>query len=89
MSKRIFVGLKGFAISEGTPTPKGYFRLKTAQHRDQYEHRVKLEAKLGRKLKPSEDTDHRDHNRANNHPDNLRVVKHARHPLVTFKGKKR
>ena len=89
MSKRLFISLAGLTASEGTPTKKGYFRLKTAKHRDQYEHRVKLEAKLGRKLKPTEDTDHKDRNRTNNNPDNLRPVKHARHPLVTFKGKTR
>ena len=88
-SERIFVSAAGFTISEGTPTSKGYFRLKTKAHRDQYEHRVKLEKKLGRKLKPSEDTDHRDRNRGNNSPDNLRPVKHKRHPNVTFQNKSR
>lgn len=88
MSKRLFIGLGGLAVSEGTPTKKGYFRLKTAEHRDQYEHRVALEKKLRRKLKPSEDTHHRNRNRADTRPENLTPVKHARHPKVTFGRKK-
>lgn len=89
MSKCLFIGLGGLAVSEATPTKKGYFRLKTTKHRDQDEHRVKLETKLGRKLKPSEDTHHRQPNRADNRPEKLAPVKHARHPKVTFGGKKR
>ena len=86
---RVFIGPKGFATSEGSPTRKGSFRLKKKPHRDEYEHRVKLEQKLGRKLRPSEDTHHQNRNKADNSRSNLRAVQHSRHPKVTFKGKTR
>ena len=86
---RVFIGPKGFASSEGSPTRKGSFRLKKKPHRDQYEGRVNLQKKLGRKLRPSEDTHHQNRNKADNTPSNLNAVQHARHPKVTFGGKTR
>ena len=44
-----------------------------------YEHRVLAERKLGRRLLPGEVVHHRDHNKRNNHPDNLEVTTVSRH----------
>jgi len=47
-----------------------------------HEHRVVMEAKLGRPLLSEEIVHHIDHNKKNNHPDNLMVMtrsEHARH----------
>lgn len=74
--------------NRGTVTAKGYVRLKDAAHRDQYEHRV-VQAEKGNPPAPGQDVDHRNRKRADNRPANLRNVKHATHPKVTFKGKAR
>jgi hypothetical protein len=74
--------------SRGTVTAKGYVRLKDAAHRDEYEHRV-IQAGEGKPPAPDQDVDHRNRQRADNRPANLRNVKHARHPKVTFKRKAR
>lgn len=39
-----------------------------------YEHKIVAQNKLGRKLRKGEQVHHRDHNKQNNHPDNLLVV---------------
>lgn len=44
-----------------------------------YEHRLVMEKKLGRRLKPDELVHHDDENPANNHPDNLFVETRASH----------
>ena len=45
----------------------------------QYTHRLVMEKKLGRKLKPDEIVDHIDGNASNNAPSNLRVLSKAEH----------
>ena len=78
---------KRASFGKGTLTRNGV-RLKTAAHRDEYLHRVVYERHRG-KLPPGYDVDHRDGNKRNNRLSNLRRVRHARHPLLTFKGKTR
>lgn len=46
-----------------------------------YEHRVVIEAKIGRKLKKGEQVHHIDHNKLNNHPSNLEVTKSRKYHL--------
>ena len=47
-----------------------------------YEHRLVAEAALGRPLAPGEVVHHRDHDKQNNHPDNLEVVNRAEHGVA-------
>lgn len=44
-----------------------------------YQHRVVMERTLGRKLLSTEIVHHKDHNKTNNHPDNLCVMTRAEH----------
>lgn len=44
-----------------------------------YEHRLVAEQKIGRKLQKGEIVHHIDHNKQNNHPDNLEVLTVAEH----------
>jgi hypothetical protein len=44
-----------------------------------YEHRIKAEEKLGRRLLPGEQVDHRDFKRGNNRNRNLRVARSIAH----------
>lgn len=46
-------------------------------------HRRAAEAKIGRKLKPGEDVDHLNENKADNSPANLRVRPHGEHSRET------
>lgn len=52
------------------------------------EHRLVMEQTLGRRLKPSEVVDHRDRDKANNAPGNLRLFRsNAEHLRETLKGR--
>jgi len=44
-----------------------------------HEHRTVAEAKIGRPLLPGEIVHHKDHDKRNNHPDNLEVLTQADH----------
>ena len=48
----------------------------------QYQHRINMEKKLGRKLRAGEQVHHLDGNPANNSPGNLQVVTMAQHNVV-------
>lgn len=50
-----------------------------------HQHRVVMERKLGRKLKKGEIVHHIDHNKKNNHPDNLQVMTQSEHCRLHFK----
>lgn len=52
-----------------------------------HQHRVVMERKLGRKLRKGEIVHHVDHNKKNNHPDNLQVMSQAEHCRIHFKKK--
>jgi len=49
--------------------------------------RQRLEKKLGRKLKPNEETHHKDHNPENDDPANLEPLTIREHNILHFKGK--
>jgi len=53
-----------------------------------YEHRLKVEKKLGRKLRPDEHVHHKDHNKDNNHGGNLAPMSKAEHTRVGKNAKK-
>lgn len=62
-----------------------YRRIRTADG-FQYEHRVVMEAVLGRKLLPTEVVHHIDHDTLNNSPDNLQVVTAGQHTRIHHLG---
>lgn len=47
-----------------------------------HQHRIVMEKKIGRKLLTSEIVHHIDHNKHNNHPDNLQLVTRAEHAKI-------
>lgn len=47
-----------------------------------HQHRVVMEKKLGRKLKTNELVHHIDHDKHNNHPNNLQLVTRAEHARI-------
>jgi hypothetical protein len=53
------------------------------------EHRVVMEAKIGRKLEPWELVHHKDENTANNHPDNLEIKEWGKHTADHHFGSRR
>ena len=66
-------------------TKEGYVRIKLPEHPHAttngwvFEHIVVMTATLGRVLLPNECVHHKDHNKQNNHPDNLEVLDRAVH----------
>ena len=52
---------------------RGYRQIKIAEHVWEFEHRLVAEAMLGRRLRPEEVVHHRNHNKADNRPENLQV----------------
>lgn len=62
----------------------GYVRIKCENGVWRFEHRVVMENKLGRPLRPKEIVHHKDKNRSNNHPDNLEVCVNLRDHLDTY-----
>lgn len=58
---------------------QGYVRIALAPHVWAYEHRIVIEAKLGRSLRDGEEVHHIDRDRLNNDPENLLVVTRAQH----------
>ena len=70
---------EGYYYCTTTPDhPRGEKR-KDRQKRYVYLHRARLEQKLGRFLKPHEQADHKDGNKANNDPSNLVLKVHGEH----------
>lgn len=57
----------------------GYIEITRGEHKGRSEHRVVAEEKIGRSLLSSEHVHHIDGNRANNDPDNLRVMSGSEH----------
>lgn len=79
----------------GVKMMKGYRYVRTLGHPNGTkhgcyvaEHRLVVELKIGRYLKPEEVVDHIDGDITNNHPDNLRVfASNAEHLRATLKGR--
>lgn len=80
--KTVKKGDYNYALVPGHPhaTKNGYV----------LEHRVKLEKKLGRTIKPHEDVHHKNGNKKDNRVNNLEVLRHEDHAghHQTMKGKK-
>ncbi len=64
---------------------RGWLRISAGPHRDVRVATLVAEAMLGRKLKPSEDVDHRDRDRLNCEWTNLIVRDHTEHGYVSSK----
>jgi len=60
----------------------GYWRIGK-----NHEHRIIMEALMGRKLGSNEVVHHIDENRLNNHPENLQMMTRAEHNRLHFAGK--
>ena len=67
-------------------TSKGYRKFKDS---GTYVHRWVEEKKLGRKLKPDEVVHHRDGNKLNNSPTNLKVFRNQKEHMATAHNTKR
>lgn len=52
-----------------------------------HQHRIVMEKKLGRRLTSQEIIHHIDHNKHNNHPDNLQLVTRSEHARIHFTKK--
>lgn len=64
---------------------KGYPRIGAGPLRGERLHRIIAAAKLGRALKPDEDVHHRDGDKLNCSPENLKVMGHREHGCVSAK----
>lgn len=64
---------------------KGYLRISAGPLRGVRVHRLVAEAKLGRKLRKDEDVHHKDGNKLNCAPSNLKVMDHTEHGCVSAK----
>lgn len=62
---------------------KGYPRVSAGPLRNQFIHRIVVEAMLGRPLKKDETIHHRDGNKLNFHPSNLMVLGYGEHGAVS------
>jgi len=56
--------------------------LNYVKYKGRHMHRVVAEIKLGRPLERTEVVHHKDHNKWNNHPDNLEVMTQAEHARI-------
>lgn len=71
-------GLGYYYCTTTPPHPKGETRG-DRKKKYVYLHRAVMEQKLGRYLKPDEQVDHKDGNKANNSPKNLELIKRGPH----------
>jgi len=80
--KAISVGRKRWAEvnSVGTSTkPSGYLEYTRGPHKGRSVHVVKMEKRIGRRLKPNECVHHKDEDRANNKLSNLELMTRSEH----------
>lgn len=76
----------------GWTDKRGYrwvYVTENGRRRARREHRVIVEKHLGRKLEPWEDVHHKNENKNDNRIENLSIINHTAHTLVTHVGKKR
>ncbi len=69
-------GVKFFHINDG------YIVLEAKRGQKFHLHRLIMEAKLGRRLRPDEIVHHIDGNKMNNHPDNLAITNRSEHAKI-------
>lgn len=62
-----------------TVKPSGYREYTRGEHKGRSEHVVKMEARIGRRLRPDEHVHHIDGNRLNNEENNLALVTRSGH----------
>jgi len=87
---RICKGLRFSRVSEN-----GYYKVRSTddprsdRHGYVYEHRLVAEKKIGRKLASNEVVHHKDRNKKNNKPSNLRVMGRSEHSKLHSRERSR
>lgn len=78
-----FAFQNGVTINAGAKTKKPYLRISAGPLTGVYVHTLIMEAKIGRKLKPWEQVEHKDGDGLNDRPDNLELTTDEEHPALT------
>tara|TARA_R110000823_G_C15659719_1_gene471932 strand:+ start:52 stop:576 length:525 start_codon:yes stop_codon:yes gene_type:complete len=92
--KNISVGKLQKDIGKGVSLkPNGYIEFTKGENKSRGEHRVVMEMIVGRRLSKGEVVHHINHNRSDNHPENLQLMSrsdHAsHHATINHKNRKR
>lgn len=78
-----FAFQNGVTTNAGAKTKKPYLRICAGPLTGVYVHTLIMEAKIGRKLKPWEQVEHKDGDGLNDRPENLELTTDEEHPALT------